>query len=61
MGRLIGLAALAALFAFGAVRPAAAGCYRMGGTGYHWYRYCAGPHWLYPHHRVCHHGHCRYH
>jgi opacity protein-like surface antigen len=37
------------------------GCYRLGGTGYHWYHWCAGPRFLYPHHRVCHHGHCWYH
>jgi hypothetical protein len=38
-----------------------AGCYRMGETGYHWYRHCVGPSFLYPHHRRCtrHHG-CRY-
>ena len=38
-----------------------AGCYRLGETGYHWYRFCAGPAFLYPHHRVCRHGYCRYH
>ena len=41
-----------------------AGCYRLGETGYHWYRFCAGPWWLYPHHRVCryrhHHHYCYY-
>lgn len=36
------------------------GCYRWGETGYHWYRFCAGPYWLYPHHRYCHHGYCYY-
>src|SRR5215471_17138238 len=35
---------------------AEAGCYRLGETGYHWYRYCLGPYWLYPHRRVCRHG-----
>jgi hypothetical protein len=39
---------------------AEAGCYRLGLTGYHWYRFCLGPHDLYPHHRVCRHGHCWY-
>jgi|GEM_PF-2344173 hypothetical protein len=39
---------------------AEAGCYRWGETGYHWYRYCVGPYWLYPHRRVCRHGHCWY-
>jgi len=38
----------------------AAGCYRLGETGYHWYRYCFGPRFMYPHHRVCRHGYCRH-
>jgi hypothetical protein len=37
-----------------------AGCYRLGETGYHWYRSCFGPSWLYPHRRVCRRGHCWY-
>ena len=37
-----------------------AGCYRLGETGYHWYRWCVGPTWVYPHHRACHHGECYY-
>jgi hypothetical protein len=37
-----------------------AGCYRLGETGYHWYPFCLGPRWLYPHHRVCRHGYCWY-
>jgi hypothetical protein len=37
-----------------------AGCYRLGETGYHWYRFCIGPSFLYPHDRVCRHGHCWY-
>ena len=37
---------------------ASAGCYRMGETGYHWYRYCFGPAFMYPHHRSCHNGYC---
>ena len=39
-----------------------AGCYRMGETGYHWYRFCVGPGFIYPHHRHCHrhHGGCWY-
>jgi hypothetical protein len=41
-------------------RAEAAGCYRWGETGYHWYRYCAGPRFLYPHRRVCRHGRCWY-
>jgi hypothetical protein len=36
------------------------GCYRLGETGYHWYSFCLGPTWLYPHHRVCRHGYCQY-
>jgi hypothetical protein len=36
------------------------GCYRLGETGYHWYRFCFGPSWLYPHRRVCRHGTCWY-
>lgn len=34
------------------------GCYRLGEYGYAWYPFCVGPRWLYPHRRVCHHGHC---
>lgn len=37
-----------------------AGCYRLGETGYHWYAFCLGPDWLYPHRRICHHGSCTY-
>jgi hypothetical protein len=37
-----------------------AGCYRLGETGYHWYRSCVGPTWLYPHRRVCRRGSCWY-
>jgi hypothetical protein len=37
-----------------------AGCYRLGETGYHWYRFCFGPAFLYPHHRACRHGYCWY-
>ena len=51
----------------GAARPheyreggAAPGCYRWGETGYHWYPFCLGPSWLYPHQRVCHKGYCWY-
>jgi hypothetical protein len=36
------------------------GCYRLGETGYHWYRFCFGPSFLYPHQRVCRHGYCWY-
>jgi hypothetical protein len=37
---------------------ASAGCYRVGETGYHWYNFCFGPHFMYPHHRVCRNGYC---
>ncbi len=37
-----------------------AGCYRLGETGYHWYRSCFGPRRIYPRHRVCRHGYCWY-
>jgi hypothetical protein len=37
-----------------------AGCYRWGETGYHWYRSCLGPGWLYPHQRHCRKGVCAY-
>jgi hypothetical protein len=42
---------------------ASAGCARWGETGYHFYRSCAGPGFLYPHHRRCtsRHGLCVYH
>ena len=36
------------------------GCYRLGETGYHWYRYCFGPAFIYPHQRVCRNGYCWY-
>jgi hypothetical protein len=39
---------------------AQAGCYRMGLGGYHWYHSCVGPRFMYPHHRICRHGHCWY-
>jgi hypothetical protein len=39
---------------------AAYGCYRWGETGYHWYNFCLGPAWLYPHQRVCSRGYCWY-
>ena len=62
MRRFALFAAVAAILSVGAVLPsnAEAGCFRMGETGYHWYRYCWGPRWIYPHHRVCRHGYCWY-
>jgi hypothetical protein len=57
--------ALVAAMALGALMLtssiADAGCYRMGETGYHHYRSCWGPSFLYPHRRHCHYGHCYYH
>ncbi len=39
-----------------------AGCARWGETGYHFYRSCWGPSFLYPHHRQCNReGICLYH
>ncbi len=54
--------AVAAILSLGVLLPGAAqaGCYRLGETGYHWYRYCLGPSFIYPHHRVCRHGRCWY-
>jgi hypothetical protein len=62
MRRFALFAAVAAILSVGTVLPsnAEAGCYRMGETGYHWYRYCWGPRWIYPHHRACRHGYCWY-
>ena len=56
------LAVAAAMMSVAAVLPsrAEAGCYRLGETGYHWYRSCWGPNWIYPHHRVCRRGYCWY-
>lgn len=61
MRRFVPLA-VAAILSLGALVPSAAqaGCYRLGETGYHWYRYCLGPSFIYPHQRVCRHGHCWY-
>ncbi len=62
MRKLALLAAAAMILSVGAVWPgsAEAGCYRLGETGYHWYRSCFGPRWIYPHHRVRRHGYCWY-
>ena len=46
-------AAMVALFATAGSQSALAGCYRLGATGYHWYRACIGPPIFYPHHRHC--------
>ena len=61
MRKLAMLAAVAATILGAAVAPAqASGCYRLGLTGYHWYNFCLGPDFIYPHERVCRHGHCWY-
>ncbi len=46
-------AAAAAMLTFAGAGTAEAGCYRLGLTGYHWYRSCVGPRFMYPHHRDC--------
>ena len=68
MRRLAMLAAAVAVISTAALLPANAqngwnsGCYRLGLTGYHWYGFCVGPTFLYPHHRVCEGGdYCWYH
>ncbi len=49
-----------AVTAAGVLPIETAGCYRLGETGYHWYAFCVGPRWLYPHRRICHHRYCHY-
>jgi hypothetical protein len=64
MRNLALIAAAAATFSAAALTPSAAeaGCYRLGETGYHWYRFCLGPAFIYPHHRYCNrHSWCWYH
>ena len=60
MRKFASIAAAVATLSAVALAPteASAGCYRMGMTGYHWYGFCVGPSFLYPHHRVCRNGHC---
>ncbi len=53
MRKMMVAAAAAALLTVGGTGAAQAGCYRWGETGHHWYRYCWGPHVMYPHHRHC--------
>ena len=50
MSKLAMLVAATAILGVGVLLPtkADAGCYRLGETGYHWYKYCAGPDWVYP-------------
>jgi hypothetical protein len=63
MRRLAIFVAAAAALSAAALAPveAEAGCFRLGLTGYHWYRFCLGPGFIYPHHRVCRNGYCWYH
>jgi hypothetical protein len=64
MRKLALLVAAVATLSAAALLPAKAepgsGCYRWGETGYHWYGFCLGPDFLYPHERVCQQGHCWY-
>jgi hypothetical protein len=61
MRKLVAIAIGGAVLCAAVPTPShAAGCYRLGETGYHWYPFCLGPTWLYPHHRVCRHGYCWY-
>ncbi len=62
MRKLSMLFTFLAVTSVAAMAPAAAqaGCYRLGETGYHWYHSCVGPSFVYPHHKVCRHGHCWY-
>lgn len=53
MRRMMVAAAAAALLTVAGSGAAQAGCYRLGETGYHWYRYCVGPRFMYPHTRHC--------
>ena len=63
MHKLAMLIASAAMLTALVLAPseASAGCYRLGVTGYHWYRFCAGPRFMYPHYRHCRNGYCWYH
>ena len=62
MRKLAMFVAAIAILSVGALVPtkAEAGCYRLGETGYHWYRSARVPRVLYPHRRVCRNGHCWY-
>lgn len=55
MLKTIWLVAALSVLSVAAAVPASAegGCFRMGETGYHWYDFCVGPWFLYPHERVC--------
>ena len=62
MRKLVLIAAAGLSFVALAPNAAEAGCYRLGETGYHWYHFCFGPSFVYPHHRYCNrHGWCWYH
>jgi hypothetical protein len=63
--KIVVLIVAATALSAAAATPASAegGCYRMGETGYHWYDFCVGPAFLYPHQKVCsrrHPHHCWY-
>ena len=49
---ILAVAAFATL-SVAASGSAEAGCYRLGLTGYHYYRSCIGPRILYPHRKYC--------
>ena len=53
MKKIVLTACAAAMLTVAGAGAAEAGCYRMGLSGYHWYRYCIGPGFLYPHARHC--------
>jgi hypothetical protein len=67
MRKLALLAAAVATLSAATILPANAqvgwnaGCYRYGLTGYHWYDFCLGPNFVYPHQRTCDRGNCYYH
>ena len=59
MRKWVMTAAAAAALTMAGASAAEAGCYRLGLSGYHWYRSSIGPPIMYPHHRSCEwrHGH----
>jgi hypothetical protein len=67
MRKLFIFTAAAVALSAAAIQPSIAqqgwnhGCFRFGETGYHWYNFCVGPDFVYPHHQVCDHtGWCSY-
>ena len=64
MRKIVILVAAALALSVSASAPASAegGCYRIGDTGFHYYDFCLGPWFFYPHEKVCDkHGGCYYH